>query len=394
MPQGAREQRLREALQAAGLDEVVCRLPEHVLLLSGYWPMNGVSFAVLPVASDPVLIVPEGERRWAEAGRWNEVRTFGWGNVDSPPPLDSVVGHLRDLRLGLTGAGHHVRLGYEGSAESIAPAYAAGESVAVAEPTRAMLQSVFGDALVDATTLLEGERAVKTPDELAGVRRAVAAADLGCAALAECLRPGVTECEMATAAEGAVVYRALDSLGASRIRAWATVLAGPSSAEAWLPFQVPRVVPIVEGELAVLELGVVADGFWADVTRTYVAGEPSARQWQIHAIVLAAQTAAVAAIRPGVTGAEVDRAARQVIEAAGLGYAFHHQTGHGLGFRYHEALPLLHPACDRPLAAGMVTSVEPGIYLPGEFGLRIEDDVLVTETGAELLSRAPRGLIP
>jgi Xaa-Pro dipeptidase len=394
MAQGMREQRLREALHSAGLDLLVCRLPEHVLLLCGYWPMNGMSFAFFPVAGDPVLIVPEGEQRWAEAGRWSDVRTFAWATLRSAPPLESVAGHLRDLRAGLH-AGGHLRVGYEGSAESLAPPHAAGESVAVAQPTREMLRQVFGDGLVDATALLEEQRAVKTPEELEGVRQAVAAADLGCAAFGEWLRPGAIECEGVAAVEAAVMSRGLKSLqGATRIRAWATILAGAASSEAWLPFQVSRARPIAEGESAVLELGVVVDGFWADLTRTYVAGKPSARQQHIHEIVLAAHDAAIAAIRPGRTGAEVDAAARQVVEAAGFGPAFPHQTGHGLGFRYHESLPLLHPAYERPLAAGMVTSVEPGIYLPGEFGLRIEDDILVTESGAQSLSQAPRALIP
>lgn len=394
MAQGMREQRLRAALHSAGLDLLVCRLPEHVLLLSGYWPMNGMSFACFPVAGDPVLIVPEGEQRWAEAGRWNKVRTFGWGTLRSAAPLESVSSHLRDLRGGLPAAGGHLRVGYEGSAESIAPAHAAGESVVVAQPTRQMLQQIFGDGLVDALPLLEEQRAVKTPEEVDGVRRAVAAADLGCAAFGEWLRPGAIECEGVAAVEAAVMCRGLRLQGATRVRAWATILAGAASSEAGLPFQVSRVRPIVEGESAVLELGVVVDGFWADLTRTYVAGQPSARQQHIYTIILAAHDAAIAAIAPGRTGAEVDAAARQIVEAAGFGPAFSHQTGHGLGFRYHESLPLLHPAYERPLAAGMVTSVEPGIYLPGEFGLRIEDDVLVTESGAESLSQAPRALIP
>jgi Xaa-Pro dipeptidase len=188
--------------------------------------------------------------------------------------------------------------------------------------------------------------------------------------------------------------RALESQGATRVRAWAAILAGSSSSAAWLPFQVSRARPIAAGEAAVLELSVVVDGFWADLTRTYVAGQPSARQQHIHEIVFAAHDAAIAAIRPGRTGAEVDHAARQIIEAASFGSTYYHQTGHGLGFCYHETLPLLHPTYERPLAPGMVTSVEPGIYLSGEFGLRIEDDVLVTETGAEVVSHAPRELVP
>lgn len=164
MTQGIREQRLREALHVAGLDLLVCRLPEHVLLLCGYWPMNGMSFAFFPTAGDPVLIVPEGEQWWAESGRWSDVRTFNWGAVHSPAPLESVAGHLRDLRRRLYGAGRHVRIGYEASVESVAPAHAAGESVAVAQPTREMLQQALGGSLVDATPLLTEQRAIKTPD--------------------------------------------------------------------------------------------------------------------------------------------------------------------------------------------------------------------------------------
>lgn len=227
-----------------------------------------------------------------------------------------------------------------------------------------------------------------------GIRRAVAAAQVGCGAFGKWLRPGAIECEGVAAVEAAVMGCALNLQDASRVRAWATILAGSGSSEAWLPFQVSRARPVAEGESAVLELGVVVDGFWADLTRTYVAGQPSARQQHIHDIVLAAHAAAIVAIRPGRTAAEVDHAARQAIEAAGFGPAFYHQTGHGLGFCYHETFPLLHPADARPLAAGMVTSVEPGIYLSGEFGLRIEDDVLVTESGVEVLSHAPQALVP
>jgi Xaa-Pro dipeptidase len=391
MPDDTRERRLRAALSDVGLDALICRLPENVLLLTGYWPMNGISFACLPQSGDPVLIVPEAERSWAEAGRWAEVRTFGSGGVDDGNPLRAVAAHLRDLRPRL-GLASSPRVGYEGSFESVAPPHVAGEAVAVAIPTRAMLEAVFGAEPVDATTVLDEQRAVKTPAELAGVRRAVAVGDLGCAAFRAALRPGATEVEVAAAVDAAIQTTGVGFQGASRARGWATVLAGAAGAEAGRPFQVSRTRPIAEGELAILELGVVVEGYWADLTRVAVAGEPSARQREVHALVLAAHDAAIAALRPGATGRAVDAAAREVIATAGFGAQFPHQTGHGLGFRYHEALPLLHPRYDRPLAAGMVTSVEPGIYLPGDFGLRIEDDVLVTDSGAESLSQAPREL--
>jgi Xaa-Pro aminopeptidase len=388
MAEDSRERVLRAALAAAGLDALVCRLPENVLLLTGYWPMNGASFAWLPVTGDPVLIVPQGERAWATAGRWADVRTFGMGGVTHGDPLAAVAAHLRET-IGHTGA---LRLGYEGSFESVAPPFVSGEGVALARPTLAMHATLPGVELVDASELLEEQRAVKTADELAGVRRAVAVADLGCAAFRAALRPGVRECDMVAAVEAAIVSQGTGYQGASRARGWATVLSGPGSDAAGQPFQVSTTRAIPEGETAILELGVVVDGYWADLTRTCAVGQPTERQRAIHTTVLAAHDAAIAALRPGVTGAAADRAARAVIAAAGYGEHFHHQTGHGLGFRYHESRPLLHPAYTGTLAAGMVVTVEPGIYLPGEFGLRIEDDVLITADGAVSLSRTERGL--
>jgi Xaa-Pro dipeptidase len=392
MGEGPREERLRAAQEAAGLDAIVCRLPENVLLLSGYWPMNGMSFAWFPTAGTPVLIVPEGEREWAASGRWAEVRTFGWGRVDDGDPLDAASAHLRELRGRLASTARPARVGYEGSFETVAPPHMSGEAIASALPTHAMLEAVFGAAPVDATTILNEQRAVKTPDELVRIRRAVALVDLGCQVFRWVLERGTTETEVAAAVESTINAHGVTYVDATRARAWATVLAGHGSVVAGRPFQVSRMRRIEEGESAILELGVVVEGFWADLTRTFVAGEPTARQHEIHAIVLAAHDAAIAAIRPGVVGSAVDQAAREVIAAAGFGPTFRHQTGHGLGFRYHEPLPLLHPRYDRPLAANMVVTVEPGIYLPGEFGVRIEDDVLVTETGAESLSQASRDL--
>jgi Xaa-Pro aminopeptidase len=388
MAEDPRERELRAALAAAGLDALVCRLPENVLLLTGYWPMNGASFAWLPATGDPVLIVPQGERAWAAAGRWADVRTFGMGGVAHGDPLVAVAAHLRDT-IGHAGP---LRLGYEGSFESVAPPFVSGEGVALARPTLAMHAALPGVELVDASELLEEQRAVKTADELAGVRRAVAVADLGCAAFRAALRPGARECDLVAAVEAAIVSQGTGYQGASRARGWATVLSGPGSDVAGQPFQVSTTRAIAEGETAILELGVVVDGYWADLTRTCAVGQPTERQRAIHATVLAAHDAAIAALRPGVTGAAADHAARAVITAAGYGDYFHHQTGHGLGFRYHESRPLLHPAYTGTLAAGMVVTVEPGIYLPGEFGLRIEDDVLITADGAESLSRAERGL--
>jgi Xaa-Pro aminopeptidase/Xaa-Pro dipeptidase len=149
--------------------------------------------------------------------------------------------------------------------------------------------------------------------------------------------------------------------------------------------------PLASGDLVLLDFGAAFEGYRADTTRVAAVGQPNARQREIHGLVLAAHDAAIAAVRPGATTGEVDSAARGVIEAAGLGDRFFHRTGHGLGLETHED-PSLDPGSQTKLEVGMVFTVEPGIYIPGWGGVRIEDDVVVEEDGCRLLTKADRSL--
>jgi Xaa-Pro dipeptidase len=141
-----------------------------------------------------------------------------------------------------------------------------------------------------------------------------------------------------------------------------------------------------------VELATVVDGYWSDLTRMAVAGEPSPRQREIYELIRKAQRAAIESLRPGVPAEEVDAAARKIIREAGYGDYFVHITGHGVGYRYHELIPLLAPGVRMPLEAGMVCTVEPGIYILGFGGVRIEDNVAVTANGPQILSIAPYAL--
>jgi Xaa-Pro aminopeptidase/Xaa-Pro dipeptidase len=145
------------------------------------------------------------------------------------------------------------------------------------------------------------------------------------------------------------------------------------------------------GDFVLLDFGAAFDGYKADTSRMGVVGEPSARHLEIHQLVLDAHDAGIEAVRPGLTTGDIDAAARRVIEAAGYGDRFFHRTGHGLGLEAHEE-PSLDPGSQMVLEAGMVFTVEPGIYIPGWGGVRIEDDLVVEEDGCRLLTKADRSL--
>ena len=158
------------------------------------------------------------------------------------------------------------------------------------------------------------------------------------------------------------------------------------------PMEISTSRRLAPGEIALLELGVVVDGFWSDRTRPRVAGEATAEQRRLCGLVAQAQEAAVQRIRPGVPAVEVDKAARSVLQNAGLGREFLHITGHGTGFRYHEPFPVIGPLSETILEEGMVFSVEPGIYAASLGGIRLEDDVLVGPGGAEVLGPFAKAL--
>jgi len=381
--------RTRAALQTAGLAGLVCRLPEDVLLLSGYWPMNGLALLLFPAEGEPILLAPEAEAHLAGNAWVNDVRTFPWGLVDSGDPFESLSRLARQAAadLGLRGK----PVGYEGSFEFVAAPYVCAEPGMVSGVTLGLLHDCVSGALIDATNLIHRLRACKTPIEAGKLRRANAVARLGLAAFSEAVAPGSSEVEIAAAVESAINVGGAGYEGARHVRGFAWVLGGPNTAVAYRPHLASSARRLADGELALLELATVVDGWWSDLTRTRAAGKARAQDLERWAAVVEAQAADIAAIRPGVPANQVDAAGRRLLESRGFGRYFIHHTGHGLGLRYHEPEPFLHPSSTAVLEPGMVTSVEPGIYGP-DWGMRCEDDVLVTADGAEVLSEFPRSL--
>jgi Xaa-Pro aminopeptidase len=240
-----------------------------------------------------------------------------------------------------------------------------------------------GIELVPAGGAIETLRAVKDADELEAIRAAARLAD---DALTEVLGRGLvgrTEREVALDLEFT-----MRRMGAQAASFPPIVAAGEHGA---LPHATPRDVAIAAGTLVVVDWGAQLDGYASDCTRTYATGDIDPRDGQVYELVLQAQEAALAAVRPGPTGREVDAVARSIIDAAGHAEHFGHGLGHGVGLDVHEG-PRLSKQGETALAAGMVVTVEPGVYVPGAVGVRIEDLVIVTDDGAEVVSSLPKEL--
>lgn len=234
-----------------------------------------------------------------------------------------------------------------------------------------------------ATPVLRECRMVKDADELAELRRAGAAIDAVHRRVPEWLRSGRTEREVAADIAAAIVAEGHRSVE------FVIVGSGPNGAD---PHHEVSDRIIEDGDIVVVDIGgAVPSGYNSDSTRTYVVGEPDAEAAERIAVLVRAQQAAVDAVRPGVTASTVDAAARDVLQAAGLGDAFLHRTGHGIGVSVHEE-PYIAPGNDLVLREGMAFSIEPGIYFAGRWGSRIEDIVVVTADGGERLNVAPHGL--
>lgn len=244
-----------------------------------------------------------------------------------------------------------------------------------------LIENLEGVHTVELGDQLDRLRWVKTPEEIAWQRRAIAITDNAYEKLRTLLQVGVTEREMAN--QVAISFLEQGATG------WGfppTVAFGPNSAK---PHHEPGDRRLEEGEAIIIDIGATVNGYTADLTRTNWLGVPPAQLVEIYTIVQTAQEAALAAVRAGVPASAVDTAAREIISAAGYGEHFVHGVGHGIGVRIHDG-PFLHGRNEDPLPANSILTIEPGIYIRDRGGVRIEDVVLVTDEGYELLSHASK----
>jgi Xaa-Pro dipeptidase len=236
--------------------------------------------------------------------------------------------------------------------------------------------------LVDVGHEMRRLRLIKRQDEIEKLQRAAAITDAAGEEVFQRVRGGISELEVAL-----TIGSVIGELGATPAFA-SLVQSGPNSA---MPHAQPSSRRLSAGDFVLLDFGAAFDGYNADTTRMGVVGEPTSKHREIHDLVLRAHDAAIEAVRPGLTTGEVDAAARRVIDDGGYADRFFHRVGHGLGLEVHED-PSLDPGSQAVLQAGMVFTVEPGIYISGFGGVRIEDDIVVDEHGCRVLTQADRSL--
>ncbi|HJX43551.1 MAG TPA: Xaa-Pro peptidase family protein [Geodermatophilus sp.] len=351
-----------------GVDVVVLTPGSDLRYLCGYdaHAMERLTALAVPRSGEPLLVVPRLEAPMVDAGPAGALGldVLAWDETDD---AFALLAREVTARLGSV------------------PARVAVGARTWAEHALGVHRALPGSALELATPVLDRLRMVKTPAEVEELAAAGAAIDRVHARMGEWLRVGRTEAEV-----GADIAAAILAEGHVGVD-FTIVGSGPNGASPHHELS-DRVVRA--GDLVVVDIGgETATGYRSDCTRTYaVGGEPGAEVAEWYAVLQDAQEAAVAAVRPGVTAEQVDAVARDRITAAGWGEHFIHRTGHGIGLDTHEA-PYLVAGNDLPLEAGMAFSVEPGIYLAGRAGARIEDIVVCTDEGVRVLNRGPRGLV-
>ncbi len=351
----SRRQRLRQSLQTAEIDGLIVSSPTNVGYLTGFTGDD----SVLLISHERAVVVSDG-RFAVQIGQEcpdleAEIRAIG-------KPLPEAVGELAKA-LGVR------RWGFESQATTVAEFDTLREAAGEVK-------------LVPKHGLVERLRMIKDGGEIAAIREAVAIAERAFLDLRAWLKPGVTEKVAADFLENA-----LRSQGATAASFTPIVAVGPRAA---LPHARPTPdTKLGPNDLVLIDWGARGDGYVSDLTRVLTTGKVTPEFEAVYRAVLEARDRAVAAIRPGVEARSVDLAARSVLEASGFGPHFNHSVGHGIGRDVHEA-PMLRHVSEVVLEPGMVVTIEPGAYFAEWGGVRIEDDVLVTTDGADVLSNLPR----
>jgi len=361
---GPRLAKLQAIIQQAGLDAAAFVPGPNIFYLTGvsFHLSERSTILIVPAAGDPAMIIPSLEMPKIVDAEPFPMRFFSYTDSEGAPPA------FERACKGLNLSGQ--KLGVEGLRmrvleRQLFERYAPGCVVTAAD-----------DALMNL-------RMHKDQGEIEAMRRAIALSQKALDSTLAQVRPGMTERQIAN-----ILLMALSEQGSDGNAFEPIVLGGPGSAH---PHGMTGDHVIREGELLLFDFGGTYHGYPADITRTFGVGELDPELVNIYETVKAANAAGIAAAKPGVAAQKVDRAARKVITEAGYGEYFIHRAGHGLGLDIHEG-PYMAEGNTLILEPGMVFTVEPGIYVPGKGGARVEDNVVITETGADVLTTYPRAL--
>jgi Xaa-Pro aminopeptidase len=373
--------RVRSLMDERQLDALVVRAPDNVLYLTNFWGMKGYDACVFPREGEPVLICLEASADDAERTAWTrDVSLFeGYDPRDPRPPTARVLDLAKSAAADYGSVGLELTLGTQAADRM------------VGEPTTFTHDwfDAFGDNAEDATPLLAEARALKTAQETERMRLAN---EIAAAAMEHCklvIEPGMTEAQIAAEWEGFVHGEGTGWQGKVELAlGFSLVWSGPGIQT----FTATTSRPVVEGEPTLFEIWVCADGYWCDHTKNLVAGELTQQYVELEQQLLTVYEDAIDFARPGASLAELDRRIRAGIDAMGFPGQPSHPVAHGVGARAHEP-PYAHQAGGGEIREGMILAIEPGCYIEGGGGLRLEDNFLVTAEGAEKLSPFPDGIV-
>jgi len=356
MDHRSRQQKFQQTLEAERLDGFVVTHPANLRYLCGYTGSNGL------------LLFAGGRRTFFTDGRYTQQareEVDGARVVIAKGPLLTAAAQRIPAAMGF-------KLGFEADVTTVAAAAAMRKTV----PKNVALKPASG--------LVMRQRIVKDAEEQRLIRAAVTLGAQVYGIALQSIRPGVRESEVAGRVEFAAREAGADGMS------FETIVAGGKRSA--LPHGRATATPIPQRGFVVVDSGVILRGYCSDMTRTVHVGRPGREERKWYEAVLKAQLAGIAAVKPGQMAGEVDKACRQVLRRAGLDRFFTHSTGHGVGLEIHEP-PRLGKGQAEKLQPGMVITIEPGVYIPGKGGIRIEDMVLVTDDGCEVLTPVDKELV-
>jgi Xaa-Pro aminopeptidase len=351
----ARLAKLRAKLQEHQVDAMLVSKPENRVYLSGFTGSNGL----LLITLDDAFLLTDF--------RYTEQATAQAPAFKVEQPEGALIG----LAAKLVEERGATKVGFE-------------SDFLTYDEYKTYTQFLGEQNLVPLGGLVEELRLIKDEAELAKMRKAAQIADEAFAVILPLVKPGVREVDLAVELEYQMKKRGAEGLAFEIIVA--------SGVRSSLPHGRASEKVIEQGDLVTFDFGALYEGYCSDMTRTVMVGEPTAKQREIYAIVLEAQLRGLAACKAGITGGELDEVCRSYIREKGYGPEFGHSTGHGVGLYIHEG-PRVRSGSNAVLEPGMVVTIEPGIYIPGWGGVRIEDMVLVTETGCERFTKTSKDLL-